>query len=61
MMWQVEMLLGKSYSAWQGHSGDAVAVYDALISNHPDDFRGYLAKVRATLASYLSCCHDFIF
>lgn len=24
---------------------DAVAVYDQLISSHPDDFRGYLAKV----------------
>jgi hypothetical protein len=48
-MWtrmQVELLLGKAYSEWGGHSGDAVAVYDGLISSHPDDFRGYLAKVR---------------
>jgi hypothetical protein len=47
-MWtrmQVELLLGKAYSEWGGHSGDAVAVYDGLISSHPDDFRGYLAKV----------------
>jgi hypothetical protein len=46
-MWtwmQVELLLGKAYSEWGGHSGDAVAVYDGLISSHPDDFRGYLAK-----------------
>lgn len=40
---QVELLLGKSYSDW-GHVGDAVAVYDQLISKFPEDFRGYLAK-----------------
>ncbi|CAK8574562.1 unnamed protein product [Lathyrus sativus] len=40
---QVELLLGKAYSDW-GHVGDAIAVYDQLISTHPDDFRGYLAK-----------------
>ena len=41
---QVELLLGKAYSDW-GHVSDALAVYDQLISTHPDDFRGYLAKV----------------
>nr|KYP53869.1 hypothetical protein KK1_000032 [Cajanus cajan] len=40
---QVELLLGKAYSDW-GHVSDAVAVYDQLISTHPNDFRGYLAK-----------------
>eukprot|EP00262_Sarcandra_glabra_P015604 TRINITY_DN485_c0_g1_i3.p1 TRINITY_DN485_c0_g1~~TRINITY_DN485_c0_g1_i3.p1 ORF type:complete len:429 (-),score=98.41 TRINITY_DN485_c0_g1_i3:122-1408(-) len=40
---QVELLLGKAYSDW-GHISDAVSVYDRLISEHPDDFRGYLAK-----------------
>lgn len=40
---QVELLLGKAYSDW-GHVGDAIAIYDQLISTHPDDFRGYLAK-----------------
>ncbi|XP_028791068.1 uncharacterized protein LOC114746957 isoform X2 [Neltuma alba] len=40
---QIELLLGKAYSDW-GHVSDAVAVYDQLISTHPDDFRGYLAK-----------------
>ncbi|KAM3749902.1 hypothetical protein ACB098_05G220400 [Castanea mollissima] len=40
---QVELLLGKAYSDW-GHISDAVSVYDRLISSHPDDFRGYLAK-----------------
>ncbi|CAK9146123.1 unnamed protein product [Ilex paraguariensis] len=39
----VELLLGKAYSDW-GHVSDAVSVYDQLISSHPDDFRGYLAK-----------------
>ncbi|XP_062155698.1 uncharacterized protein LOC133863673 [Alnus glutinosa] len=40
---QVELLLGKAYSDW-GRISDAVSVYDRLISSHPDDFRGYLAK-----------------
>ncbi|KAJ3683539.1 hypothetical protein LUZ60_013766 [Juncus effusus] len=40
---QVELLIGKAYSDW-GHLSDAVSVYDKLISDHPDDFRGYLAK-----------------
>ncbi|KAL1551882.1 hypothetical protein AAHA92_19670 [Salvia divinorum] len=40
---QVELLLGKAYADW-GHISDAVAVYDQIISSHPDDFRGYLAK-----------------
>lgn len=41
---QIDMLLGKAYSDW-GHIGDAVAVYNSLIAAHPNDFRGYLAKV----------------
>ncbi|CAH9055614.1 unnamed protein product [Cuscuta epithymum] len=40
---QVDLLLGKAYSDW-GHVSDALAVYDKLISSHPNDFRGYLAK-----------------
>lgn len=40
---QVDLLLGKAYSDW-GHVGDAVSVYDQLISSYPNDFRGYLAK-----------------
>ncbi|KAJ0076000.1 hypothetical protein Patl1_35250 [Pistacia atlantica] len=40
---QVELLLGKAYSDG-GRVSDAVAVYDRLISNYPNDFRGYLAK-----------------
>ncbi|XP_044486098.1 uncharacterized protein LOC123211436 [Mangifera indica] len=40
---QVELLLGKAYSDG-GRVSDAVAVYDQLISNYPNDFRGYLAK-----------------
>ncbi|XP_047315313.1 uncharacterized protein LOC124919184 isoform X2 [Impatiens glandulifera] len=40
---QVELLLGRAFSDW-GHVSDAVNVYDQLITNHPDDFRGYLAK-----------------
>ncbi|CAA2972815.1 5-oxoprolinase [Olea europaea subsp. europaea] len=40
---QVDLLLGKAYSDW-GKISDAVSVYDQLISSHPNDFRGYLAK-----------------
>lgn len=40
---QVDLLLGKAYSDW-GHISDAVTVYDKLITEHPEDFRGYLAK-----------------
>uniref|UniRef100_A0A2P2LQ10 Uncharacterized protein LOC105131691 isoform X1 n=2 Tax=Rhizophora mucronata TaxID=61149 RepID=A0A2P2LQ10_RHIMU len=40
---QVDLLLGKAYSDW-GHVNDAVSVYNQLISTHPEDFRGYLAK-----------------
>lgn len=40
---QIDLLLGKTYSDW-GHRGDAIAVYDFIINNHPEDFRGYLAK-----------------
>jgi hypothetical protein len=31
-------------SDW-GYVGDAMVVYDQLISNRPNDFSGYLAKV----------------
>ena len=48
MQFQVELLLGKAYSDW-GRISDAVSVYDRLISSHPDDFRGYLAKVPLAL------------
>lgn len=44
MLSQVDLLLGKAYSDW-GHISDAVTVYDNLITEHPEDFRGYLAKV----------------
>ncbi|XP_062190331.1 uncharacterized protein LOC133893346 [Phragmites australis] len=40
---QVDLLLGKAYSDWN-HISDAVSVYDRLITEHPEDFRGYLAK-----------------
>lgn len=47
---QVELLLGKAYSDW-GHISDAISVYDQLISSHPSDFRGYLAKVILSTSS----------
>uniref|UniRef100_A0A0A0LE87 ER membrane protein complex subunit 2 n=1 Tax=Cucumis sativus TaxID=3659 RepID=A0A0A0LE87_CUCSA len=53
---QVDLLLGKSYSDW-GHVSDAVSVYDQLISSHPNDFRGYLAKVCLSFSLFLSLSH----
>eukprot|EP00854_Cymbomonas_tetramitiformis_P018747 gene18747-22387_t len=41
---QVSLLLGKLYSGWSGHASDAATVYDNLITEYQDDFRGYLAK-----------------
>lgn len=41
---ELELLRGKVFSQWRGHTADAEAVYDALIKTSPDDFRGYLAK-----------------
>jgi len=55
---QVEMLLGKAYSSWDGHSGDAINVYDNIIASYPDDFRGYLAKVtKSILAGWIGIVH----
>jgi hypothetical protein len=52
------MLLGKAYSTWEGHTGDAIAVYDNIITSHPNDFRGYLAKVNSTF--FFACRHWFL-
>jgi hypothetical protein len=41
---QVDFHLGKAYYDW-GYISDAVSVYDKLSTEHPEDFRGYLAKV----------------
>ncbi|XP_051135316.1 uncharacterized protein LOC127254311 [Andrographis paniculata] len=40
---QIDLLLGKTYSDC-GRITDALAIYDQIISSHPVDFRGYLAK-----------------
>lgn len=32
------------YSQWDRHDGDAMAVFDGLTQEYPEDFRGYLAK-----------------
>ena len=41
---ELKLLLGKVYSQWKGHGGDALNVYDELIASDPEDFRGHLAK-----------------
>ncbi|KAK2410702.1 Tetratricopeptide repeat (TPR) superfamily protein [Trifolium repens] len=38
-------------SDW-GHVGDAMVVYDQLISNRPNDFSGYLAKASCQRQRY---------
>lgn len=40
---QINLLLGKTYAEWS-HINDALAVYDSIIKDNPEDFRGYLAK-----------------
>ncbi len=32
------------YAQWPRHDADALAVYDGLTQQHPQDFRGYAAK-----------------
>mmetsp|Transcript_17032 Transcript_17032/g.43203 ORF Transcript_17032/g.43203 Transcript_17032/m.43203 type:complete len:462 (-) Transcript_17032:186-1571(-) len=41
---EADLLLARVYAAWPGHTNDALKVYDSLIAEFPDDFRGYLAK-----------------
>ena len=36
---ELDLLLGKVYSGWRGHVGDAYDVYDKLIQREPNDFR----------------------
>lgn len=36
---EVDLLLAKVFSQWKGHTGDALAVYDRVIAENPDDFR----------------------
>eukprot|EP00877_Chromochloris_zofingiensis_P008320 jgi/Chrzof1/3741/Cz13g07070.t1 len=45
ILWpSIQLLLGKKCAAWRGHDTDARGAYDQLIGDHPQDFRGYLAK-----------------
>ena len=36
---ELELLLGKIYSQWKGHDSQALAAYEAIIRDDPDDFR----------------------
>lgn len=36
---EVDLLLAKVYSQWKGHTGDALAVYERVIADNPEDFR----------------------
>ena len=38
------LLTARIYSGWKGHGKDAEENYTKVIAEHPDDFRGYLAK-----------------
>ncbi|KAK9823503.1 hypothetical protein WJX72_003225 [[Myrmecia] bisecta] len=41
---EADLLLGRVYSQWRGHTAEALAVYNGMIEKYPNDFRGYLAK-----------------
>ena len=36
---EADLLLGRVYSQWPGHDSEALATYDAIIQQSPDDFR----------------------
>jgi tetratricopeptide (TPR) repeat protein len=38
------LLEARVYSGWKGHGKDAEEAYARVIAEHPEDFRGYLAK-----------------
>ena len=38
------LLEARVYSGWKGHGKDAEEAYAKVIAEHPEDFRGYLAK-----------------
>jgi len=38
------LLKARVYSSWKGHGKDAEKAYDAVVADHPSDFRGYLAQ-----------------
>jgi len=38
------LLEARVQSAWKGHGKDAEIAYEAVIAEHPEDFRGYLAQ-----------------
>ena len=37
--YEASMLLGKAYTSWPQHSGEALDVYNSLTEKFPDDFR----------------------
>ena len=37
--YEASMLLGKAYSGWANHSGEALEVYGELTTKYPEDFR----------------------
>lgn len=40
---QIDLLLAQAYQYWEKPK-NALAVYDRLIADYPDDFRAYLAE-----------------
>lgn len=43
---ELKLLLGKVYSQWKGHDSQALAAYEAIIRDDPDDFRCAWGLVR---------------
>ena len=35
----LKLLIAKVYSQWDRHFGDALAVYDSIIEEYPNDYR----------------------
>lgn len=38
------VVIAQVYTEWDRHDNEAMAVYERLIDQNPNDFRGYLAK-----------------
>ena len=48
---ELKLLLGKIYSQWKGHDSQALAAYEAIIREDPDDFRS--ARLLCSLCQHV--------
>jgi len=40
----LKLLIAKVYSQWDRHFSNALEVYDGIINDYPNDYRGFLAR-----------------